>query len=77
MVDKILRTIDDINEIKSTRDYGYNFLVSKMREADLNSSYHKKRREIIKDKDYQALVNKFRSELHHVVDEYWGNKPKS
>lgn len=78
IVDTILSALDDVNEIKSADEYNYNFFpVSKMREADLNASYHKKRREIIKDKDYQDLIYKFRDELHHVVEEYWNNKPQS
>jgi len=80
IVDKILGTVDNIDETKVGRAdnyYKYNFFpVWKIFYANLNSSYHKKRREIIKDKDYQDLINKFRDELHHVVDEYWGNKLK-
>jgi hypothetical protein len=80
IVDKILKTVDDINEIKGGRAddyYKFNFFpVWKLFYANLSSSYHKKRREIIKDKDYQDLINKFRDELHHVVEEYWGDELK-
>lgn len=81
IVDKMLRTVDEINETKGRKAddyYKYDFFpVWKIFYANLNSSHHEKRREIIKDRDYQDVIKKFRDELHHAVEEYWGDKPQS